>query len=150
MLARGNRAFEVYSKTAPAYMEEESDIHRTEPYVYSQMIAGPDAARFGEAKNSWLTGTASWNYVAVTQYILGIRPEYDGLRIDPCIPSDWIGFTVKRVYRGAEYNITVRNTSNVSKGVYKLIVDDKEVKGNIIPFSTGKKTYNVLCLMGNK
>ena len=114
------------------------------------MIAGPDAARFGEAKNSWLTGTASWNYVAVTQYILGIRPEYDGLRIDPCIPSDWIGFTVKRVYRGAEYNITVRNTSHVSKGVYKLVVDGKEIKGNIIPFSTCKKTYDVLCIMGNK
>lgn len=148
VLGRGDRAFEVYLKTAPAYLEEESDIHRTEPYVYAQMIAGRDAVRFGEAKNSWLTGTASWNYVAVTQYILGIRPEYDGLRIDPCIPADWTGFTVKRVYRGAEYNITVQNPGNVCKGVYKLIVDGREIQGNVIPFISGKKTYDVFCILG--
>ena len=87
VLGHGDRAFEVYRKTCPAYLEEISEIHRTEPYVYSQMIAGPDAARFGEAKNSWLTGTAAWTFYDVSQYILGIRPQFDGLQIDPCIPS---------------------------------------------------------------
>ena len=109
VIGRGDRAFEVYSKIAPAYIEHLSDIHRTEPYVYSQMIAGRDAVNFGEAKNSWLTGTAAWNYVAITQYILGIRPTYDGLIVDPCIPASWDGFTVTRVFRGITYNIHVQN-----------------------------------------
>src|SRR5690606_1397139 len=101
VIGRGDRAFEVYAKTAPAYLEDVSEIHRMEPYVYSQTIAGRDAPRFGEAKNSWLTGTAAWNFVAISQWILGIRPEYDGLRVDPCIPSWLEGFTVERRFRGA-------------------------------------------------
>ncbi len=106
-LKHGNRAFELYKKTCPAYIEEISDIHRTEPYVYSQMIAGRDAPTFGEAKNSWLTGTAAWTLLCVTQGILGIRPTLDGLLIDPCIPDSMAGFKVSRKYRGAVYNITV-------------------------------------------
>ena len=96
------RAFEYYSKIAPSYLEEISDLHKTEPYVYSQMIAGKDAFKPGEAKNSWLTGTAAWNYYAVTQYILGIQPQYNGLKIDPCIPKEWDGFEINRKFRDAE------------------------------------------------
>lgn len=148
VIGRGNRAFEVYSRIAPAYREEISDIHRTEPYVYSQMIAGRDAIRFGEAKNSWLTGTAAWNYVCITQYILGIRPDYNGLTVDPCIPSEWDGFTVKRIFRGSEYNITVQNPNHVCKGVKKLIVDGWEIDGNIIPTLTDGNEHEVVAVLG--
>lgn len=148
VIGRGDRAFEVYSKIAPAYIEDFSDIHRTEPYVYSQMIAGKDAARFGEAKNSWLTGTAAWNYVAITQYILGIRPVYDGLMVDPCMPSSWDGFTVIREFRGAKYRIRVENPDHVCKGVKKVVLDQKEVKGNIIPVLSEGNEHDVLVIMG--
>jgi cellobiose phosphorylase len=142
---RGDKAFEYYSKIAPAYREEISDLHRTEPYVYAQMIAGKDAARHGEAKNSWLTGTAAWNFVAVSQYILGIKPQYDGLKIDPSIPKEWAGFKLTRVFRGAIYNITVKNPNNVSKGVVKLVVDGAETAGNVVPpFAGGTHEVEVV------
>ncbi|MGN1082871.1 MAG: GH36-type glycosyl hydrolase domain-containing protein, partial [Candidatus Avispirillum sp.] len=99
VIGRGNRAFEVYRKTCPAYIEDISEIHRTEPYVYSQMIAGKDAVRHGEAKNSWLTGTAAWTFYNVSRYILGVMPEYDGLRVDPCVPDELEEFTVTRKFR---------------------------------------------------
>jgi cellobiose phosphorylase len=129
----GHRAFDYYSRITPAYLEEISDLHKTEPYVYSQMIAGKDAFRPGEAKNSWLTGTAAWCYYAVTQYILGIRPDYEGLLIDPCIPPDWGGFTVRRVFRGAVYNIEVINPERKSKGVWEITVDGRKVDSCILP-----------------
>lgn len=132
VIGRGERAFEIYSKIAPAYLEDISDIHRTEPYVYAQMIAGKDAVRHGEAKNSWLTGTASWNFIAITQYILGVRPDFDGLKVDPCIPTNWDGYKVIRKYRGATYEIEVKNPNKVCKGVAKLLVDGNEMIGNII------------------
>jgi cellobiose phosphorylase len=133
ILGDGDRAFEYYKKIAPAYLEDISDLHRTEPYVYSQMIAGKDAFKPGEAKNSWLTGTAAWNFYAITQYILGIRPEYDGLLIDPCIPKHWDGFTIQRKFRNAIYKITVQNPKHVSKGVKEILIDGKKLKGNILP-----------------
>lgn len=133
VIGRGDRAFEIYSKIAPAYLEEISEIHKMEPYVYAQMIAGKDAVRHGEAKNSWLTGTAAWNFVAITQYILGIKPELAGLKVDPCIPSSWKGFTVKRFYRNAYYNIKVVNASGAQKGVKQVVVDGKAIEGNILP-----------------
>ncbi|NLN65489.1 MAG: glycosyl transferase [Clostridiaceae bacterium] len=148
VIGRGDRAFEVYSRIAPAYREDISEIHRTEPYVYAQMIAGRDAVHHGEAKNSWLTGTAAWNYVCITQHILGIRPDYDGLMVDPCIPSSWEGFTVKRVYRGAEYNITVQNPDHVCKGIKKLVVDGEEINGNTIPASPKGSRHEVLAILG--
>lgn len=148
VIGRGDRAFEVYSKIAPAYIEDISDIHRTEPYVYSQMIAGKDAVRFGEAKNSWLTGTAAWNYVAITQYILGIRPVYDGLMVDPCIPASWDGFTVTREFRGTKYRIRVENPNHICKGVKKMVVDGKEINGNVIPVVSDGKEHDVLVVMG--
>ncbi|HZK26953.1 MAG TPA: glycosyl transferase, partial [Thermoclostridium sp.] len=148
VLGRGDRAFEVYSKIAPAYLEHISEIHRTEPYVYSQMIAGQDAVNFGEAKNSWLTGTAAWNYVAITQYILGIRPTHDGLMVAPCIPASWDGFTITRVFRGVKYNIQVQNPNHVCKGVKKMIIGDEVIDGNIIPVNSENKEYDVVVIMG--
>ena len=149
VVGRGNRAWQVYTRTCPAYIEDISEIHRTEPYVYSQMIAGKDAPNFGEAKNSWLTGTAAWTFLDVSQYILGIRPDYDGLVIDPCIPSHMDGFTAKREFRGVTYHITVKNPSHVEKGVARTIVDGKEIAGNMIPAAdvTGSDV-NVEIIMG--
>lgn len=145
---RGDKAFEYYSKIAPAYLEDISDLHRTEPYVYAQMIAGKDAGRMGEAKNSWLTGTAAWNFVAVSQYILGIAPDWNGLKVDPSIPSAWDGFTATRKFRGATYNITVKNPDHVNKGVKSLTVDGKAVDGNVVPVFSDGAEHTVEVVMG--
>ena len=147
VLGNGNRAFEIYRKTCPAYVEEYSDIHRTEPYVYSQMVAGADAPRHGEAKNSWLTGTAAWTFVSISQYILGLRPTHSGLMIDPCVPDGFGDFTIERYFRGANYHIKVKNPSNVQKGVKEIIVDGKAMEGNIIPIVDSKEVY-VEVIMG--
>ncbi len=133
VMGHGDRAFEVYRRICPAYLQDVSEIHRTEPYVYSQMIAGPDAARFGEAKNSWLTGTAAWTFVNVSQYILGIQPTLAGLKIDPCIPEDCRGFTVTRRFRGATFVIRVENPDGRCSGVRHLRVNGEELEGNEIP-----------------
>ncbi|MCI6164603.1 MAG: glycosyl transferase [Lachnospira sp.] len=143
VIGDGNRAFEIYKKICPAYLQEVSDLHRTEAYVYSQMIAGKDASRFGEAKNSWLTGTAAWTFTNVSQYILGIRPEFDGLCIDPCIPDTMTEFTVTREFRGATYHIHVNNAAKSQKGVKTLTVNGENINGNIIPFDKAVKEYNV-------
>ena len=147
-IGRGELAFEYYSKIAPAYLEEISDLHRTEPYVYAQMIAGKDASRHGEAKNSWLTGTAAWNFVAVSQYILGIKPDYNGLKIDPSIPDSWDGFEVTRKFRENTYNITVKNPNNISKGVKSIVVDGVRLSGNVIPVFEKGTTHDVQVVMG--
>lgn len=147
VVGRGNRAFEVYKKTCPAYLEDISEIHRTEPYVYSQMIAGRDAKNHGEAKNSWLTGTAAWTFYNVSRFILGIKPDYDGLVVDPCLPDDLTEFEVTRKFRGDTYNIKVDNSAKAQKGVAKLIVDGKEVPfGPIAPI--GGKVRDVKVIMG--
>lgn len=144
-VGHGDKAFEYYSKIAPAFREEKSDLHRTEPYVYAQMIAGKDAKRHGEAKNSWLTGTAAWNFVAISQYILGIKPQYNGLKIDPSIPHEWDGYTLTRKFRGANYNIKVSNPDHVCSGVKSVTVDGKPVDGNIIPvFDNGEHSVEVV------
>jgi len=134
---RGDRAWEYYRKISPAYTEAHSELHKVEPYVYAQMIAGKDAFRPGEAKNSWLTGTAAWNYYAITQYILGIKPDYDGLSVNPCIPADWKGFTVNRKFRGANYEIRVSNPDGRMSGVRKLTLDGVLQEGNHIPCQPG-------------
>ena len=146
VLGRGDRAWEYFRKICPSYTEERSALHKVEPYVYSQMIAGKDAARPGEAKNSWLTGTAAWNYYAVTQFILGIKPAYEGLEINPCIPAHWKSFSVKRKFRGAEYHITVKNPDGVCKGVRTIIVDGRPAEGNTVKHLPG--THNVEVIMG--
>ncbi|GHU56383.1 glycosyl transferase [Clostridia bacterium] len=147
-VGRGDKAYEYYSKIAPAYLEEISDLHKTEPYVYAQMIAGKDAKRQGEAKNSWLTGTAAWNFVAVSQYILGIFPDWQGLKVDPCIPKEWDGFTVTRQYRGATYDITFKNPNHVYKGVKSVTVDGTAIDGNVITANEKDKTYKVEVILG--
>ena len=148
VLGHGNRAWEVYTRTAPAYIEDISEIHRTEPYVYSQMIAGKDAPTFGEAKNSWLTGTAAWTFLSISQAILGIQPTLDGLMIDPCIPSDMKEFTVDRTYRGAKYHISVENPNGVEKGIARLIVNGSAVDGNVIPVQPKDSVVDVRVIMG--
>ena len=148
-IGRGTRAFEVYKRTCPAYIEDISEIHRTEPYVYSQMIAGKDAATWGEAKNSWLTGTAAWTFANVSQYILGVYPTLQGLSINPCVPSGFGDFTLTRKFREGQYTIKVENPNNVEKGVAKIIVDGKEITGTtVIPYEKGKTEYNVTIVMG--
>lgn len=147
VVGHGNRAFDVYKKICPAYLQDVSDLHKTESYVYSQMIAGIDAAHFGEAKNSWLTGTAAWTFTNISQYILGIRPEFDGLCIDPCIPDYMKEFSVKRTFRGAEYNIHIDNSSGSQKGLKSLIVNGKSVEGNIIPYDENIKQYDVTAVL---
>ena len=148
VLGHGDRAFEVYKKTCPAYIEDISEIHRTEPYVYSQMVAGIDAPTFGEAKNSWLTGTAAWTFFNVSQYILGVQPTLDGLKIDPCIPHTLPGFTVTRRYRGAVYHIRVENPDAVQKGVKRVTVNGAPIPGNVLPIAKAGETVEVTVVMG--
>ena len=148
VVGHGDRAFEIYKKTCPAYIEDISEIHRTEPYVYSQMVAGCDAATFGEAKNSWLTGTAAWTFVDVSQYILGIQPTLAGLKIDPCLPHEMDGFTLRRVWRGATYEITVDNTAHAEKGVASMTVNGQPVPTNTISPAPAGTTVQVKVVMG--
>ena len=148
VIGRGDRAFEIYQKTCPAYCEEFSEVHRTEPYVYSQMVAGADAKFFGEAKNSWLTGTAAWTFVNISQYILGVAPTHKGLQVNPCVPKGFGDFTLTRKFREGTYNISVKNPSGVEKGIKSLVVDGVAVDGCVIPYVEGKKEYNVEVVMG--
>ena len=112
------------------------------------MIAGKDAKRHGEAKNSWLTGTASWNFVAISQYILGCIPDYDGLKIDPSIPEAWDGFKLKRLFRGNTYNITIKNPDHVSKGIKSVVCDGVKVNGNVLPVFDAGTEHTVEVVMG--
>ena len=131
MAGNGDGAHDYYSRINPSAREAISDVHRCEPYVYAQMIAGRDAPTHGEAKNSWLTGTAAWNYYAIVQWILGIRPAYDGLQIAPAIPERWTGFRAVRRFRGVTYNITVRREG--PGNAVKLTVEGQPIEGDVIP-----------------
>jgi cellobiose phosphorylase len=131
VVGNGDQAYDYYRRINPSVREAISEVHRCEPYVYAQMIAGRDAPTFGEAKNSWLTGTAAWNYVAVTQHILGIRPTFGGLRVAPVIPRGWMGFTARRVFRGVTYHITVRRVGPGNR--VSLRVDGAPVEGDVVP-----------------
>ena len=152
----GDQAFKYYSEIAPAFTEETSDLHKTEPYVYGQMIGGKDAGsdigqtgkNFGQGKNSCLTGTAAWNMVAISQYILGIAADFDGLKIDPSIPSAWDGLTAKREFRGATYDIKVTNPDHVCKGIKSVTVDGNAIEGNVLPAFGDGKTHAVEVVMG--
>lgn len=143
LLGRGDRAWDYFRKIAPSYTEEKSELHKVEPYVYAQMIAGKDAFRPGEAKNSWLTGTAAWNFYAVSQYILGIRPTYEGLIIDPCIPPQWDGFQVTRIFRGATYHITVKNPHKRMKGVEVMKLNGEVISNKLIPLQPAGSSCEV-------
>lgn len=148
ILGRGDQAMEYYKSICPPSKESQIEIYRAEPYVYSQMTAGRDAPTPGEGKNSWLTGTAAWSFVALSQYILGIRPDYDGLVIDPCIPASWKGFTVSRKFRDAVYHIRVNNPEGVNKGVREIFVDGEKLSANKIPLHRDGKEHQVVVKMG--
>ena len=148
VLRHGARAFETYRKICPAYLESVSEVHRTEPYIYSQMVAGKDAPTFGEAKNSWLTGTAAWTFVSISQAILGVQPELDGLRIDPCVPPEWTHLTLTRRFRGAQYCITVENPDGAEHGVRKLYVDGVRQDGNLIAPAAPGSVVSVRVVLG--
>jgi cellobiose phosphorylase len=143
-LGDGDGAFDLYRRNCPAYLEDKSEIHRTEPYVYSQMIAGREAPRYGEAKNSWLTGTASWTMVAASQAILGLYADYDGLCIRPCLPKHMTGYTAVRKLRGCTYDITVKNTNGTAAPKY--FVDGVERFSPVIPVSPGKTVHVTVTL----
>ena len=148
LLGRGDRAYEYYKKIAPSFLEEISDLHKTEPYVYAQMVAGKDAFKPGEAKNSWLTGIAAWNYYAITQYILGIQPNYDGLIVDPCVPESWDSFSITRNFRGAVYQIMIKNPDHVCKGIKSIKLNGKTIDEPIIPICAAGSENKVEILMG--
>lgn len=148
IIGRGDKAFDYYKRINPSAREEISELHKCEPYVYAQMIAGRDAATHGEAKNSWLTGTAAWNYVAITQYILGIHAGFDGLEISPAIPAGWDGFKITRAYRDVTYHINITNPKHVCKGVEKITVNGKQVEGCVIRAEAGSSEVHVEVVMG--
>lgn len=142
---RGDDAWSHYTKILPSYVEEKHQtLHKVEPYVNCQMVAGKDAARPGEGKNSWLTGTAAWMWYTVSEFILGIKPSYDGLTIDPCLPTSAKEYEVCRKFRGAEYIIKVKNPKGVNKGVRSLLLDGQRMEGNTVPFSEGRHTVEVV------
>lgn len=142
---RGDDAWSHYTKILPSYVEEKHQtLHKVEPYVNCQMVAGKDAARPGEGKNSWLTGTAAWMWYTVSEFILGIKPSYDGLTIDPCLPTSAKEYEVCRKFRGAEYIIKVKNPKGVNKGVRSLLLDGQRMEGNTVPFSKGRHTVEVV------
>jgi len=139
VIGENERAFDVYKRNCPAYLEDISEIHKTEPYVYAQTIASRDAKNYGEAKNSFLTGAASWSFVASSQEILGIKPDYDGLQIEPHLPKEMKNVKVTRIYRGIKYNIEILN----NHAPYQMIVDGKEIEGTTIPYKKSLKEVNV-------
>ena len=140
--ARRADAWQHYTKIAPAWIDDQQ-LHKVEPYVYCQMVAGKEAARPGEGKNSWLTGTAAWNWITITQYILGIKPTYDGIEIDPCIPSSLKEYTVHRVLRDASFDITVRNPQGHESGVCSILLDGIPVEGNMVRATPGHHVVEV-------
>jgi len=147
LTGNGAQALDYYLRICPSAREEISEIHRSEPYVYAQMIAGKDAATHGEAKNSWLSGTAAYNYVAITQWILGIRPTYDGLRVNPVIPEDWQGFEVSRIFRGTSYQISVKRHGKGN--AVSLLVNGKTIEGDIVPiYEDDQQDIQVEVLLG--
>ncbi|MBR6262316.1 MAG: glycosyl transferase [Prevotella sp.] len=147
LAGRGDDAWSHYRKILPSYVEEKySTLHKVEPYVNCQMVAGKDAARPGEGKNSWLTGTAAWMWLTVSQYILGIKPDYDGLLIDPCVPVTALDYSVKRKFRDAEYRIRIRNPKGINRGVESVEVDGAPIEGNVIPYTPG--SHEVIVIMG--
>ncbi len=148
LLGDGDKALDYYLSICPSAKQDKIDTYRAEPYVYAQMTAGRDAPTPGEAKNSWLTGTAAWSFLVAVQGILGIQPDYEGLRIDPCISRDWKTYSVSRQFRGATYNITVENPNGVCKGVRTMTVDGKNIDGNLIPLAAEGATVEVAVTLG--
>jgi cellobiose phosphorylase len=146
MTGDGDAAFEYYRLINPSAREPISDLHRCEPNVYAQIIAGQDAATHGEAKNTWLTGTAAWNFVAITQWICGVSPELNGLRVDPVLAASWPGFTATRRFRGATFEIAVLRAGTLGSGIAEgacVRVNGHRVVGNLIPLASPGETAPV-------
>ena len=146
-LGNGSRAMKFYDAILPYNQNDIIEIRQAEPYSYCQFIMGKDHTAFGRARHPWLTGTASWMYIAATKYILGIQTTYQGLKIDPCIPSDWSEFEVKRKWRGAEYNIKIKNPDGIEKGVKYIRVNGEDIEG-IIPFQSSGSINEIEVVMG--
>jgi cellobiose phosphorylase len=144
----GDRAFQYYQQINPATKNDSIDVFECEPYAYPQNILGDEHPQFGLGRNSWLSGTAAWTYTAATKFILGLMPTHAGLRLSPCIPPRWDGFEVKRVFRGATYNIVVKNPNHVARGVTKLVVDGTVVKGDVVAPAKAGATVNVEVTLG--
>jgi cellobiose phosphorylase len=149
LVGNGDRAYQYYMQINPAAKNETMDEYELEPYVYAQNILGDEHPQFGLGRNSWLSGTASWCYQAATKHILGIRPTYQGLELDPCIPKAWDGFEVSRVFRGATYKVKVKNPHHVSKGVKALLVDGKPLSGHVVPVFNDGKVHEVEVTLGS-
>ncbi len=147
-LGLGDRALEYYLSICPSAKQDQIETYRSEPYVYAQMIAGKDAPCFGEAKNSWLTGTAAWTFLTASQGLMGVKPQFDGLMIDPCIPKDWDNLEIIREFRGHVYIITIKNPDKVSKGVVKVVMDGVTLSSNILPVKGATQTHQVEVLLG--
>jgi cellobiose phosphorylase len=148
LLGGGERAYSYYAQINPASKNEHIEQYECEPYVYPQNILGDEHPQFGLGRNSWLSGTATWMYQAGTQYLLGIRPTYAGLQLDPCIPAAWDGFKARRTCRGAVYEIEVRNPGHINKGVAGLEVDDQVTAGNVVPYFNDQGEHKILVTMG--
>lgn len=147
ILGRGDMAFQYYNQINPASKNAKLDEFESEPYCYPQNILGDEHKQFGMGRNAWLSGTSSWTYQAATQYIIGVRAGLQGLVVDPCIPASWKGFSVTRKFRGATYEITVKNPKGVCKGVASMVVDGKEINSNVAPIFT-KGVHKVEVTLG--
>jgi cellobiose phosphorylase len=148
LLGRGDIAYDYWKAYAPSHYNERAELRQVEPYVYCQFTHAKNSPRFGQSRNPWLTGTASWTYIALTQYILGLRPAEKGLLIDPCIPSAWKGFKTRRVFRGKVLNITVENPKGSQKGVQSLTLNGEKLSGNLVPADKLKDQNTVIALLG--
>jgi cellobiose phosphorylase len=148
LLGEGDKALEYYLSICPSAKQEKIETYRAEPYVYAQMTAGRDAPTPGEAKNSWLTGTAAWSFVVAAQGILGVQPEFTGLRINPCISKEWKTYSVSREFRGATYNVVVDNPAGVCQGVVRMTVDGVAIEGNIVPVAPAGAVVDVHVTLG--
>jgi cellobiose phosphorylase len=148
IIGRGDRAYEYYRKFMPAAYNTLADVRQIEPYVYCQFTNSKYSPRYGASRLPWLSGSASWAYYTAAQYILGIQPDYTGLRIDPCVPSDWKEISISRKFRGNNFQIVIRNPNGVQKGVRQITVNGKEIQGNLIPSKIMRNDNSVVVEMG--
>lgn len=148
MLRRGDQAYEMWRKTSFMTRGEEPDIYKAEPYVYAEYVTGPDSCCFGQGEFTWMTGTAAWMSKVCLEWILGIRPQLDGLLIDPCVPSAWDEFKIERRFRNARYVIKVENPDHVQKGVRSVSMDGETLSSNLIADARDGQTHEVVAIMG--
>jgi len=148
LAGRGQKAYEAMKKIMPN-AQADYDVYKTEPYVYAEYLVGPEHPYlYGEGAFTWITGTAGWNFMGACEYILGIRREFGGLKIDPCIPKQWKGFKVRRPFRGSVYEIEVKNPHRVSRGVKKILADRRPLEGNVVPAFADGKLHKIKVIMG--